>query len=198
MSEITITCELVDERDLDTRYLAGTLDEVEAEAFEAHYFGCDRCWALVREGQAIRAALTAAGGGARRAPRLSNTALWGLAAGLGVVAAGLVLRGTAFGPQPADTTERGGVARGITVAAQTSGDSLTLSWSRVDRAERYRVRLFDGQGELVLERVSGDTALTVARSALPDRRAAAEITAEDRLHLPLRRSDLFPLPPGQP
>jgi hypothetical protein len=198
MGETTITCASVDERDLDTRYLAGALGEAEAEAFEAHYFGCDRCWGLVRDGNAIRAALSPAGAGARRRARWPHALRWGIAAGLAVVAAGIALWPRPPGSQPADTTVRGGEVRAIAVAARRSSDSLTLSWSHVDRAERYRVRLFSGQGDLVLERASVDTALTLPSAALPGGGGAAEVTAEDRLHLPLGRSGLVPLPPTQP
>ena len=58
MDEREITCELVDERELDSRYLSGRLTDDEASAFEAHYFGCDRYWALVRGGMGIRAAMS--------------------------------------------------------------------------------------------------------------------------------------------
>lgn len=59
MDHDPITCDDVDTHDLDVRYLDGRLTDVEATAFEAHYFGCDRCWTLVRHGEALRA--TAAG-----------------------------------------------------------------------------------------------------------------------------------------
>ncbi|MBM4189071.1 MAG: zf-HC2 domain-containing protein, partial [Gemmatimonadetes bacterium] len=39
-----LTCDRVDREDLDTRYLAGTLSEADAAAFEAHFFECERCW----------------------------------------------------------------------------------------------------------------------------------------------------------
>jgi len=38
-------------------YLAGTLAPAEAEAFEAHYFGCDQCWRELQRGLEVRAAL---------------------------------------------------------------------------------------------------------------------------------------------
>jgi hypothetical protein len=39
-------------------YVAGTLSDVTAEAFEQHYFACDQCWGDVQRGVEIRAALT--------------------------------------------------------------------------------------------------------------------------------------------
>jgi CHAT domain-containing protein len=47
----------VEENDLVGRYVAGKLPEEEAEAFEAHYFGCERCWSEVRAATEVRAAM---------------------------------------------------------------------------------------------------------------------------------------------
>src|SRR5262245_20938359 len=52
-----IDCTRADETDLVALYLAGKLPEHEAEAFETHYLGCERCAAALREGGEIRAAL---------------------------------------------------------------------------------------------------------------------------------------------
>src|SRR5687768_12760419 len=56
MEQPRISCTRVEEEDLDARYLAGTLSDEEAEAFEEHYFACDRCWSNVQLGRDIRAA----------------------------------------------------------------------------------------------------------------------------------------------
>ena len=62
-------CQYVEEHDLVSAYLGGRLSEQEAEAFERHYFGCERCWGEVKAGEEIRAALKRAGlGGGGEAP----------------------------------------------------------------------------------------------------------------------------------
>jgi CHAT domain-containing protein/tetratricopeptide (TPR) repeat protein len=50
-------CAAVEDQDLVSRYLARKLSPEEAEAFEEHYFGCDRCWAEVQRATELRAAL---------------------------------------------------------------------------------------------------------------------------------------------
>lgn len=55
-----IDCGYVEDHDLVKSYLGGTLSEEEAEAFEAHYFECDRCWEEVNIANQIRAATAAA------------------------------------------------------------------------------------------------------------------------------------------
>lgn len=50
-----IDCEYVQDHDLVKSYLGGGLSEKEAEAFEAHYFACDRCWEEVNTANQIRA-----------------------------------------------------------------------------------------------------------------------------------------------
>jgi hypothetical protein len=53
-----LDCALVDREGRMVSYLASTLSADEAEAFEAHYFGCDQCWRELQQGLEIRAALT--------------------------------------------------------------------------------------------------------------------------------------------
>ena len=52
-----VDCPGTGERDVAVLYLAGKLPEDEAEAFEAHYFECERCWEEVQRGSELRAAL---------------------------------------------------------------------------------------------------------------------------------------------
>jgi hypothetical protein len=59
-----VDCQYVMEHDLVGAFLAGYLSEEDAEAFEKHFFECNRCWAEVKAGGEIRAArarLVAAG-----------------------------------------------------------------------------------------------------------------------------------------
>jgi hypothetical protein len=52
-------CTFPDRERLMRSYVAETLTADEAEAFEAHYFGCDECWREVQLGVEIRAAVPA-------------------------------------------------------------------------------------------------------------------------------------------
>lgn len=187
MSNSAITCAAVDERDLDTRYLSGQLTPEEAEEFEAHYFGCDRCWTLVRDGLDVRAGLER-----RKRPRW-----WGLAAAAGIALAALGIWSTGLltiPRQPADTLR--GSPAGLPVAATADAGALWAAWPRVSEADLYRVRLYAGDGALMLEREIADTSISVSREQLPQPTGAAEllwqIEALDRLRKPIVRSDLTP------
>jgi CHAT domain-containing protein/Tfp pilus assembly protein PilF len=52
-----LDCNSVEEQDLVSQYVGRKLSSEEAEAFEEHYFGCDRCWAEVQAATELRAAL---------------------------------------------------------------------------------------------------------------------------------------------
>jgi hypothetical protein len=166
MSETTITCELVDQRDLDTRYLAGRLDEAEAEAFEAHYFGCDRCWGLVRQGQAVKAALAPPVVSAPRAlPATRRSTPWlALAASLAVLAGGLQLWRVIGGRQRPEDTVRG-PSDSLQLVVEFRGDTLLASWSRLPGATTYRTRFYSEDGVVLLERESAETSLVLPPGA---------------------------------
>lgn len=199
MSTIGITCELVDERDLDTRYIAGRLNPEEAEGFEEHFFGCERCWALVHQGVEIRSALGPAASAAhpRREAwflRGARRGWWGLAA---AAAVGAVMLGTWWtGQRPGSgATEdvlRGGEASFL-VAASGSETALQAAWPRLPNADLYRVRLYTADGTLTAQRELVDTSIELQRDSIPLPREATafwEVQALDHLRQPVARSDL--------
>lgn len=55
-----MSCEEFDKPEILARYSAGQLSEAESQAWEEHYFGCDRCFADLQSYQAIRQELAAA------------------------------------------------------------------------------------------------------------------------------------------
>lgn len=54
------SCPGVDEEDVVERYVTGRLDREEAEAFERHFFDCDRCWQEVWQAVGLRSAFEGA------------------------------------------------------------------------------------------------------------------------------------------
>ena len=64
----TFDCDRVDREDVVSSYLSDRISTDEAEAFERHYFGCDRCWSEVQRAIEIRAALQPAVGEAPASP----------------------------------------------------------------------------------------------------------------------------------
>jgi hypothetical protein len=210
MEPTQITCTRVEEEDLDARYLAGTLSEEEAEAFEEHYFGCDRCWSAVQLGLDARAAnalgtertaekpaAVVARGSGDRASRMVRRSWWplALAASVAVIAVGVwqwsdrstvvpvgdVLRG------PADT---------LHAVASVRERRLVISWQRAASADRYAVRLQRSDAAVVVERVTSDTSFAISRDSLngvDDReRVFWEVRALDALRRTIARSRLVP------
>jgi hypothetical protein len=165
MSETTISCGLVEEGDLDTRYLAGTLGEAEAEAFEAHYFGCDRCWALVQQGLDARAAFS--GGGIPRRRPMPVRRWWLAAAAAAVVVAGAGLYRSLGRGKPFDDTVTRGTAAKLVLSTAIRADTLLAVWNRIPDATEYRARLYTAAGDLTWERKTADTALAVTPDSLP-------------------------------
>lgn len=93
-----LDCEYVEEQNLVSGYLSGRLSEQDAEAFEKHFFGCEKCWAEVKAGEEIRATLqrgrarvkTPVVSNVRRGPWVRWLAL-AAAAAIGAAAVGTVL-----------------------------------------------------------------------------------------------------------
>jgi len=192
MSADAITCELVDERDLDTRYLTGKLSPAEAEAFEAHYFGCEACWKLVNQGMEVRSALAPTAGSPGIRPHW-----WGLAAAAGIaaVALGLWRLGDGSDPgRPEDVLR--GEASAFVVNAAAEGGRLVAAWPRLADADVFRVRLYSADGLVVFERETPDSFLSVPLDSLaPPVRGGPmfwQVQALDGLRNPIVRSDLVP------
>jgi hypothetical protein len=201
MTARTITCALVDEEDLDQRYLAGTLPPEQAEAFEEHYFGCERCWERVQYGLAVRAADRGPAAGDVILPaRQPGRRWWGLAAAAAVVliAVGVARR---FGSTEGNEVVRG---RGDSLPARAlaRSDSLGVSWTRMPAAERYRVRLQTSDGGLLLERETPETSLVVGPGVIAAPPGGGigywSVEALDSLEVPIAHSELVrqPLPQG--
>lgn len=193
-----LTCDRVDREDLDTRYLAGTLSEADAAAFEAHFFECERCWGLVRQGTEIRSAGPPASGPAlARAPawRRWRWALAPLAA-----AAALLVWVTTRPPvatDPGSDSQVRGAGDSLNVATGTTGRVLVAAWSRVAEAASYQVRLFSADGALVWERRATDTSVSVPRDSIPGAPSGAlfwQVQALDLIGAPLVRSPLVEVP----
>jgi len=186
MEDREITCELVDERDLDTRYLAGRLTPDEASAFEAHYFGCDRCFALVRAGVAVQTS--------RRPAR----AWWRPLALAAAVLLAVVGSWRVIGRRPVGAPDaiRGG-GDSLVARTQRQPSGWRAIWSPANGAAFYRLRVFDGDGQLLLQREIADTVIAIATDSLgtapPRLPLHVEVEAFDALRRPISRSPLIRL-----
>ncbi len=193
-----MTCELVDQTELERRYLEGRLSDTEANAFEEHYLGCDRCWALVKSGTGVRAALHAGGAIQAGRPRRWWTPL-AIAAGLGLVTLGTWRAVTPRNAALPDAIR--GLGDSLAVQGGFSAGAWHAVWPADSMIAGYRVRLFAADGRLLFTREVTDTSVDISATSLStaDRRAPVYLDVEgfDLMRRPVRRSPLVPLnPPG--
>lgn len=178
MPEQPLNCPYGPDSDIDARYLAGTLSPEESEAFEEHYFGCDRCFAAVQRGNEIRAAMSAAAdtgvtpiAGRRR--RFSSWQPALLAAGLVIIAVGIrqvsgrrPATATTEDPSPVDASR--GAPSQLTLKSHATSTALAAAWSPLTTARSYRVRLLATDGSLLFERETTDTVVMLSRDLVRD------------------------------
>ncbi len=204
MSVTTPSCADVEARDLEANYLAGTLSADDAAAYEAHYFGCDDCWRSLHRATELRAAfslpeqlpnLLPKQRPARRARR------WGFAAAAVLV---IAVGAGVFMREPVDDPESRTTLRGandaFTVRASTEARATRIAWGAVPDADRYVVRLYRADGQLVLERETADTSFALSADSLPPQPGSDalywQVLALDRLRQSLARSPLTAAPPS--
>ncbi len=190
-----ITCERVDQEDLDRRYLLGQLPEPVASAFEAHYFGCEHCWALVKGGAQVRAARP----GDRVTPASARRRGWmPLAVAAGLLLA-TVITWQVLAPRRDLPDEVRGGTDSLTARAASVNGAWRLSWPAVAGATAYRVRISAGDGTPRFSRELTDTVVVIPRDSLGPAGGVDttyfELEAFDQLRRPLARSPLLPLPP---
>ena len=199
-----IDCASVDERDLVALYLGGRLPEAEAETFELHYFGCERCWGEVRGTAEIRAAhglpVLAAPSEARRDRERDIWTLLAAAAAVAVMVLGL--------RQLAERTEvsqPGSVFRSsreeplsLTVRPSAPGQ-FVLQWNARPEAQVYVVQIFGPDGATVWERETSETSVTLEAGALPPIKPGISfvgtVEALDMTRQSVARSQRTRLPP---
>lgn len=198
MSDSVLTCAEVDERDLEAGYLARRLSPEVVAAYEAHYFGCDRCCSALRRATETRSAFGVRGASGVRS-RWPPLGLAAAAVLVMAIVAGVWLRRE---PPPTLVAMRG-PGEALVVRATATENSLTVSWSPVPDAELYRVRLHGDAGDALFEREIADTVVAVSVDSLePGARDGAlfwQVQSIDRLRQPLRRSALTAArPPSLP
>lgn len=189
MATSVITCADVESRDLEAGYLAGRLSADDAVAYEAHYFGCERCWPSLKRATELRAVLAKAA----PAPRFRVTPGLAAAAMIVVAFAGWFMV-SRTGRDPGTTR---GAADSLVVHATNPAGSFAAAWRPQAGADRYRVRLYAADGALLFERETGDTTLALPADSVPrgPGRLFWQVQALDALRQPIARSTLTPAGP---
>jgi hypothetical protein len=198
-------CTRADEADLVALYLAGKLPESEAEGFEAHYLGCDRCAATLREAGEIRAALgkpvlvPAAAPAEAPSPGRDVWTLLAAAAAAAVFFYGMghLARNQEMVTDPAALRSAGTDAVALTITAGTDGP-VVLEWPAHPEAQSYRIEVLRSDGLPVLESETADRRVSLAVGDLPPRpegvRLLARIEALDAMRQVVAKSGAEPLP----
>ena len=183
MPEQEINCPYGDDSDIDARYLAGALSAAESEAFEEHYFSCDRCFAAVQRGNEIRAALSLpASTDTIESPSIviplvrprRRLSAWqpALAAAAAVILVLGVRQLNAPGrhvpalPPVSGSDAPRGAAPSLVLASHATSAVLVVAWSPPSAARSYRVRLLATDGSLLFEREIADTSIMLSRDLL--------------------------------
>jgi len=189
------------ERDLAELYLAGRLPEEEAEAFEAHYFGCETCREDVERGSEIRAALgrpavapVAKGKTTPSSWRLLAAAAAVVIVGLGVWQLTHQSRETQSSP-----VLRGGATEALSLKLETLPEGrIKLTWAAHPEAQEYAFQVLRSDGVAVLKQVTRETTLILDRSTLapppPGISFLTRIEALDTTGQIVAATDLRPLP----
>ncbi len=178
MPQTTLTCAQVDAGEFEARYLAGRLPPADAEAYEAHYFGCDRHWNALRRATEARAAFAT--------PR-ARRARWALPLAAVLTAVAVWRLVDAF--PAAEPVALRGAADSLTVAVTAGPDSLRASWPRRADADAYRVRGFAADGALLWALETPDTSVAAARGGA----ARLDVAAFDRARSVIAQSPLVRL-----
>lgn len=203
MSTDALTCDLVDESDIDSRYLAGQLSEEQAEAFESHYFECQRCWALVQQGLSVRAGFEGVSQQVRDPEAMPRTIKarrhkigWSLAAAAALAIAVVGVRQAHLSnPHVSDPeAPRGvGMERFRLSPAATIG-SVSAAWPKLPEAQAYRIRLYTEDGTVLAEHETGDTSISLGVDVLTripvGHPAYWQVQALNATHDELARSEL--------
>ncbi len=197
-----IYCLETEQGDVVSRYLAGALPDSEAELFEEHYFGCDRCSAELEQAAELRATFRRPVAAPVASRPGSSQELWSLLAAVAAVAMiGLGLRQLARNSEilPSGSAFRGAAeeAFALTVIADSNG-RVRLTWPAQDDARVYAVQILSSDGRSLWKQETVETNLLLDQSVLPLHRSDAPILAEvealDAMRSTVARSTLSPLP----
>jgi anti-sigma factor RsiW len=197
-----MNCAWVEEHDLVALYLSGKLPEAEAEGFESHYFGCERCWADVRQAGEVRAALglpvLAMPSSERRASGRDAWTLLAAAAAVAIMVLGLrqlAQRPEAASPEP---VWRGGSEAPLPLQVSIDPKGrISLEWPAQEAAQVYVAQIFTSDGVSVWKRETTETTVSLDVGDLPPNRPGisflGKIEALDTMGQAVARSELKPL-----
>lgn len=200
VSRTQLDCAAVREGDYIDRYVAGRLPDPEAEAFEAHYFGCETCWQDLQSALQARAALVSQATIRGRPPSGGRAWRWiGWTTGIAAAAAAAFLIfniGSNGGPGGPEDVFRGS-RTAIQVQTSAADGAIVATWAAVPDADIYVARVYSEDGGLLYERETAAARAEVTRADLARADDLAvvywRVVALDSLRQPVARSPLVPV-----
>jgi anti-sigma factor RsiW len=175
-------------------YVAGTAQEVDAEALEARLFSDDRLAAELERALEIRAAMNSGATKPQARRRRSGGLLpLALAAGVAMVVAGFYWLQT----PPQSTPLFRGAQQSLALEVEVTGNQVRARWDAVPGAAGYELRLFERDGRLIrsmeLDTTAGVIDLSTAGTPTP---ASVDVTALDAFGQSLIRSQRLAVSDG--
>jgi hypothetical protein len=190
-------------------YLARRLSRAKSEAFEAHSFGCERCFAELQRATELRAAghdRSSSEAHGRQPYSRSRRAIWQT---LGVAATIVLAVGVWFAlpqvddtPTPSEPVYRDaddfpGGRTGLSLEVGRIEDGFSLSWAPVAGVDEYEVRVFTENGDPVFEQRTRRTSIELTgaqwREAGSGNKFYGQVIALDELRQTIMLSDFEPL-----
>lgn len=188
------------QRDLVPLYLAGKLTEEDAEAFEAHYFGCPTCREDVRAGAALRELYgkPAVAASERPAPPGRSWLPLAAAAAIAFVGLGVWQLSRRTSEEPGRPVLRGPSAEVLVVKIETAPQGgVELSWPPHPRAAVYQIQVFAADGTRVWGAEANEPRLSIGSGVLPSpgpgKSFEVEVQALDSMQQVVATSDPMPL-----
>lgn len=173
-------------------YLAGRLDEAEAELFEERMFADDRFAAEVQRALEIRAATSVAAARKRTTSPRRAWVAFAAAAGAAVIAVGIV-----WLQRPTEPPVFRGVEQRMGLTVEADGATLRARWQAVNGAAGYELQVLASDGGVLRSVESDGTSATLDLGAGADQASApafVEVSALDDVGQTLRRSERLALP----
>lgn len=188
-------------------YLAGRLSTAKTEAFEAHSFGCDRCFGELQRATELRAANQERLATGNRAhypvprsriwPSLAVAATVALAIGVWISTPLVDDEELVVEPVYRDTGDDEAEKAVLHLTIERNGDSVSLSWTGVQGVDQYQLRILTEAGDPVFEQLTSHSSIEL--SAVKWQGAGApgkfyvQVIALDQLRQIIVQSDFEPL-----
>ena len=190
-------------------YLAGRLSAANTEDFEAHSFGCERCFTELQRAAELRAANQGRIASDAHENRPVARSPWVSWPSLAVAATVVLAIGLWYATpivddakMPLEPVYRDGEdstasGQGLRLAVERRGNIVSMSWTEVAGADQYRLRVFTESGDPVFEQPVQGTSIELSTATWQDADALGnfygQVIALDALRQVIVQSGFEPL-----